>query len=112
MSVASKCRAIMNPYKRSACYQKEMDEANKDTDVYGLNKYTQYADKNSPLAKMTMAELIEYAKTHLGGKSQKRKRKSYILKSKYKKSLKNRKKITKRSYKLKNIKNKSKKYKK
>lgn len=113
MSVASKCRAIMNPYKRSACYQKEMDDANKDTDVYGLNKYTQYADKNSPLAKMSMDELIEYAKTHLGGKSRKRKIKSYKLKSKskYKKSLKYRKKMTKKSYKLKN-KKKSKKYKK
>jgi hypothetical protein len=110
MSVASKCRSIWNPYKRSACYQKEMDEANKDTDVYGLNKYTKYADKNSPLAKMTMDELIEYTKTHLGGKSQKRK--SYILKSNYKKSLKHRRKMTKRSYKLKKKKNKSKKYKK
>jgi hypothetical protein len=108
MSVASKCRAIMNPYKRSACYQKEMDEANKDTDVYGLNKYTQYADKNSPLAKMTMEELIEYAKTHLGGKSRKRKIRSYILKSKSKKSLKYKKKITKRSHKLKNKKKTSK----
>lgn len=92
--------------KRNECYQKEAELANKDTDVYGLNKYTQYADKNSPLAKMSMAELIEYAKTHLGGKSKKRK-----SKSKSKKSLKHRKKMTKRSYKLKNKKIKSKKYK-
>jgi hypothetical protein len=110
MSRASKCRLIWDPVKRNDCYQKEEDNANKDTDVYGLNKYTKNIDKNSPLAKMSFQELLEHAKTHLGGKSKKRKlnKKS---KSKSKKSLR-RKKINKRSYKLKNKKNKSKKYKK
>lgn len=109
MSVVSKCRSIWDPIKRNQCYQKESDLlANKDNDVYGLNKYTKDVDKNSPLAKMSFQELLEYAKTHLGGKSKKRKIK---IRSKSKKSL-HRKKMTKRSYKLKNKKNNSKKYKK
>lgn len=100
MSIASRCRSIWNPVKRNECYQKEVDLANKDDDVYGLNKYTKNIDRNSALSKMSFQELLEHAKTHLGGKSKKRKIKSNILKSKSKKLLR-RKKITKRSYKLK-----------
>jgi hypothetical protein len=110
MSVVSKCRAIWDPIKRRDCFQKESDLlASKDTDVYDLNKYTNNIDKNSPLAKMSFQELLEYAKTHLGGKSKKRK----INKKSKSKKLLRRKKITKRHNKLKkNKKNNSKKYKK
>ena len=98
MSRASRCRSIWDSVKRNACYQREEDLANKEEDVYGLNKYTKNIDKNSPLAKMSFQELLQHAKTHLGGKTKKRKRN--ILKSKSKKLL-HRKKITKRNYKLK-----------
>ena len=99
MSKASKCRSIWDPEKRNACYQREEDLANKDEDVYGLNKYTKDRDKNSPLANMSFPELLDHLKkTRLGGKTNKRK--SNILKSKSKRLL-HRKKITKRNYKLK-----------
>jgi hypothetical protein len=98
MSRASRCRSIWDSVKRNECYQREEDLANKEEDVYGLNKYTKNVDKNSPLAKMSFQELLQHAKTHLGGKS--KKRKSNILKSKSKR-LSHRKKITKRNYKLK-----------
>jgi hypothetical protein len=96
MSKASRCRSIWDPVKRNDCYQKQEDLANKDTDIYGLNKYTKNIDRNSPLAKMSFQELLQHAKTHLGGKSRKRN----ILKSKSKK-LSHRKKTSKRNYKLK-----------
>ena len=76
MSRASRCRSIWDSVKRNECYQREENMANKDDDVYGLNKYTNNIDKNSPLAKMSFQELLEHAKTHLGGKTKKRKIKS------------------------------------
>jgi len=95
MSRASRCRSIWDSVKRNECYQKEANMINnKDDDVYGLNKYTNNIDKNSPLAKMSFQELLEHAKTHLGGKTKKRKVKSKS-KSKSKRLLK-RKTITKR----------------
>jgi len=87
MSRSSRCRSIWDPVKRNECYQREEDIANKETDVYGLNKYTNNIDKNSPLAKMSFQELLEHAKTHLGGKTKKRKsKKGKSKKSKSKKS--------------------------
>ena len=87
MSKSSRCRSIWDPVKRNECYQREEDIANKETDVYGLNKYTNNVDKNSPLAKMSFEELLEHAKnTRFGGKTNKRKIKSKSKKSKSKKS--------------------------
>jgi hypothetical protein len=100
MSKASRCRSIYDSVKRNECYQKEEDNANKNDDVYGLNKYTKNIDKNSPLAKMSFEQLLQHAKTHLGGKSKKKYLKSNILQSKSKKLL-HKKKKTKRRYKLK-----------
>jgi hypothetical protein len=96
MSAASPCRSIWDRVKRNDCYQRESEMANKNDDVYGLNKYTKNIDKNSPLAKMSFEELMQHAKTHLGGKTKKRKIKRNILNSKSKKLLP-RKKNTKRS---------------
>ena len=94
MSRSSRCRSIWDPVKRNECYQREEDIANKETDVYGLNKYTKNIDKNSPLAKMSFQELLEHAKTHLGGKTMKRKSKKG--KSKKSKSKRSKRKTTRR----------------
>ena len=93
MSKSSRCRWIYDSVKRNECIQREEDAANKETDVYGLNKYTNNIDKNSPLAKMSFEQLLEHAKkTRFGGKTKKRKTK----KSKSKKSKSKRKTMYKR----------------